>query len=135
MTRKNHPQTATRGTKHEGQVVFGSEVRPSRVQCQKMQIFHSDLNQSVEHDGFALALLNDTIPDWINPTLRFDMVDSLAGYNENVALEIVDDLIDCWSGQGLHTTGLKYVDELLGRLYMRILSCAHRSGVKLVYDK
>ena len=133
MTRKKHPQTAKRGTKHEGRVVFGSEVRPSRVHCQKMQIFHSDLNQSVEPDGFALALLNDTIPDWINPTLRFDMVDSLAGYNEDVALEIVDDLIDCLSGLGLHMTGLKYVDELLGRLYMRILTCAHNKGIVLEY--
>ena len=98
---------------------------------QKMQIFHRDLNQSVEPDGFALALLNDTIPDGINPTLRFDMVDSLAGYNEDVALEIVDNLIDCWSGLGLHTTGLKYVDELLGKLYIRILECAHRKGITL----
>lgn len=99
----------------------------------KMQIFHSELNQSVEPDGFALALLNYTMPDWIDPTLRFDMVDSLAGYNEDVALEIVDNLIDCWSGLGLHTTGLKYVDEILGRLYMRILTCAHNQGMVLEY--
>ena len=102
---------------------------------QKMQIFHRDLNQSVEPDGFALALLNNNLPDWINSTLRFDMVDSLAGYNEDVALEIVDNLIDCWSGLGLRTTGLKFVDEILGRFYMRILACAHRSGIKLVYDE
>jgi hypothetical protein len=98
---------------------------------QKMQIFHHDLNQSVEPDGFALALLNDAIPDWINPALRFDMVDSLAGYNEDVALEIVDNLIDCWSGLGLRTTGLKFVDEILGRFYMRILTCAHNQGIAL----
>ena len=106
-------------------------LRSKKQKERKMQIFHSNLNLSVEPDWFALALLNDTIPDWINPTLRFDMVDSLAGYNEDVALEIVDNLIDCWSGLGLHTTGLKYVDELLGKLYIRILECAHRKGITL----
>ena len=98
-----------------------------------MRIFYHDPSQSVETDKFALALLNYAIPDWVYPALRFDMVDSLAGYNEDVALEIVDNLIDCWSGLGLSTTGLKYVDELLGRLYMRILTCANNQGIVLEY--
>ena len=50
-------------------------------------------------------------------------------------MEMVDNLIDCWSGLGLHVTGLKYVDKLLGELYMRILACAHDQGIKLMHDK
>lgn len=119
--------------KQNDYTAFPAAMSSKTRKTQKMQIFHSDLRQSVEPDGFALALLNDTIPEWIYPTLRFDMVDSLAGYNEDVALEIVDNLIDCWSGLGLHTTGLKYVDELLGQLYMRILTCAHNQGIVLEY--
>ncbi len=111
--------------------MFGREVHPSHVHFQKMQIFHSDLIQSVESDGFALALLSYTIPDWIDPILKSEIVEALAGYNADVSLEIVDNLIDCWSGLGLHTTGLRYVDELLGQLYMRILTCAHNQGIKL----
>ena len=100
---------------------------------QKMRIFYSELNQSVKPDGFALGLLNDTMPDWIKPSLKLDMVEALKGYNEEVALEIVDDLIDCWTGLGLHVTGLKYVDELLGRFYTRIIRCAEKEGIKLEY--
>lgn len=100
---------------------------------QKMRIFYSELNQSVEPDGFALGLLNDTMPEWIKPSLRIDMVEALRGYNEEMALEIVDDLIDCWTGLGLHVTGLKFVDEMLGRFYTRIIRCAEKKGIKLEY--
>jgi recombination protein RecA len=55
--------------------------------------------------------------------------------NGEQALEIADNLIDCWTGLGLRVTGIDHVDELLGRLYMRILSYAHRNGIKLVYDE
>lgn len=99
----------------------------------KMRIFYSELNKSVEPDGFALSLLNDTMPEWIKPSLRIDMVEALRGYNEEMALEIVDDLIDCWTGLGLHVTGLKFVDELLGRFYTRIIRCAEKKGIKLEY--
>ena len=101
---------------------------------QKMKIFSSELNYSVEPDEFALKLLKDTMPDWINPALRFDMEYSLIGFDADMALEIVDNLIDCWSGLGLHVTGIKHVDELLGRLYMQILSRAHCKGIVLSYN-
>ena len=102
----------------------------------KMTIFYSELNnRGYEPDGFCLSLWNMTMPDWIPENLRADMVDALRDYDEDMALEIADNLIDCWSGLGLHVTGIDHVDELLGRLYMRILSVAHRSGINLVYDK
>ena len=100
---------------------------------QKMMIFYSELNHCVEPDSFALGLLNDTIPEWIKPSLKLDMVEALRGYNEDVALEIVDDLMDCWTGLGLHVTGLKFVDELLGRFYTRIIRNAEKEGIELVY--
>lgn len=100
----------------------------------KITIFYSNLNKSVKPDGFALSLLNDTMPDWLYKGLRIDMVNSLRGFNEDVALEIADDLISCWSGSGLYVTGLKHVDELLGKFYMQILNCANRKGIKLEYD-
>lgn len=109
----------------------GSKTRKDR----KMKIFYRELNRVYEPDKFCLSLWDLTMPDWISEDLRADMVDALRGYDENMALEIADNLVDCWSGHGLHVTGIDHVDELLGRLYMRILSCAHRSGIKLVYDE
>lgn len=102
---------------------------------QKMKIFYRDLNRGFEPDGFCLSLWDVTMPDWIPENLRADMVDALRGFDEDMALEIADNLIDCWTGLGLRVTGIDHVDELLGRLYMRILSYAHRNGIKLAYDK
>ena len=102
----------------------------------KMNIFYSELNnRGYEPDRFCLSLWDMTMPDWIPENLRADMVDALRGYDEDMALEIADNLIDCWTGLGLRVTGIGHVDELLGRLYMRILDCAHSKGIKLVYDK
>lgn len=110
----------------------GSKTRKDR----KMTIFYSELNnRGYEPDGFCLSLWDMTMPDWIPENLRADMVDALRGFDEDMALEIADNLIDCWTGLGLHVTGIGHVDELLGRLYMRILSVAHRHGIKLVYDE
>ena len=109
----------------------GGKIRKDR----KMNIFYSELNRGYEPDGFCLYLFDMTMPDWIPENLRADMVDALRGYDEDMALEIADNLVDCWSGNGLRVTGIGHVDELLGRLYMRILSCAHRNGIKLVYDE
>lgn len=113
------------------QAAMGSKTRKD----QKMKIFYCDLNRGYEPDGFCLSLWDMTMPDWIPENLRADMVDALRGYDEDMALEIADNLIDCWTGLGLHVTGIDHVDELLGRLYMRILSYAHRNGIKLVYDE
>ena len=102
---------------------------------QKMKIFYSELNHRVESDGFALGLLNDSMPDWLYKGLRKDMVNSLKGFTDGVALEIVDDLIDCWTGLGLHLTGIRHVDAMLWDFYWRILDCAHTKGIKIEYKK
>ena len=102
---------------------------------QKMKIFYSELNHSVEPDGFALGLLNDTMPDWLSKGLRKDMVNSLKGFTGEVALGIVDNLIDVWTGLGFHLTGIGHVDAMLWDFYWRILDCAHSKGIKIEYKK
>lgn len=109
----------------------GSKTRKD----QKMKIFYSDLNLCVGSDGFALGLLNDTMPEWLYKGLQKDMVNSLKGFTEDVALEIVDDLIECWSGLGLHLTGIRHVDAMLWDFYWRILDCAHTKGIMIEYKK
>ena len=114
---------------------LGAAMGSTNSKEKKMKIFYQNLNHSVEADKFSTWLLNDTMPERIDKSLRRDMMDSLKGFTDEVALEIADNLIDCWSGLGLHVTGIKHVDELLGGLYMRILDCAHRKGVKFAYWK
>ena len=97
----------------------------------KMKVFYHDLKHSVKSDGFSLRLLNDTMPDWLYKGLRKDMVYSLKGFTDEVALEIVDNLIDCWSGLSLSLTGIRHVDAMLWDFYWRILDCAHTKGIEI----
>lgn len=109
--------------------------RSKKQKERKMQIFHSEIHRGIKPDPFCLSLLNDTMPKWLFKGLRIDMVNSLRGFNEELALEIADNLIDCWSELGLHLTGIGHVDAMLWNFYWRILHCAHRKGVTLAYWK
>ncbi len=80
-------------------------------------------------DPFAFSVLLDSKPDWIPMGLFFDITDSLRGFTEDMALLIIDDLIDCWNGLGMHVTGYKHIDNILGEFYARILTCAFKKGV------
>ena len=110
-------------------------AKSSNSREQKMNIFNQSGEMNFVPDSFAAALLADCKPDWIPVELFFEMTDSLIGFTPEMALVIADDLIDCWSGLGMHVTGIDHIDEQLGRLYMRILSCAYRNGIKLAFSK
>ena len=100
----------------------------------KMTIFNQRGEMSkFAPDSFATSVLTTCIPDWIPSTLYFEMTDSLRGFDSEMALIIVDDLIDCMSGLGLHVTGFSHIDDLLGHLYAKILTCAFKQGIHLKY--
>ena len=86
-----------------------------------------------EPDSFSTSLLAMTKPDWVPAMLYFEVTDSLRGFTEDMALIIADDIIDAWSGLGLHVTGYRHIDDLLGHLYTKILACAFKKGIKLEY--
>jgi hypothetical protein len=101
----------------------------------KMKIFDQGKEMSkFAPDSFATSMLTMGTPDWIPSTLYFEMTDSLRGFDSEMALIIVDNLIDCMSGLGLHVTGFAHVDDLLGHLYAKILTCAFKQqGIHLKY--
>ena len=112
------------------QADMGGKTRKDR----KMTIFDQRGEMSkFAPDSFATSVLTMCTPDWIPSTLYFEMTDSLRGFDSEMALIIVDDLIDCMSGLGLHVTGFNHVDDLLGHLYAKILMCAFKQGVHLDY--
>ena len=109
-------------------------VKRSKSSELKMTIFDQRGEMSkFAPDSFATSVLTMCTPDWIPSTLYFEMTDSLRGFDSEMALIIVDDLIDCMSGLGLHVTGFSHVDDLLGHLYAKILMCAIKQGVHLEY--
>lgn len=106
----------------------------SKNSDQKMQIFDQRGEMSkFAPDQFATSLLTMCAPDWISTNLFFEITESLRGFDSEMALVIADDIIDCWSGLGLHVTGIQHIDDLLGRLYARLLTCAFEQGVHLEY--
>lgn len=110
-------------------------AKSSNSREQKMNVINQNGEMHYAPDSFAAALLADCKPDWIPVELFFEMTDSLIGFTPEMALVIADDLIDCWCGLGMHVTGINHIDEQLGRLYMRIFSCAYRNGIKLAFSK
>lgn len=131
-------KSATRGTKSEQYVGLG-KLRTamdgrSKSSELKMTIFDQRGEMSkFAPDSFATSILTMCVPDWIPSTLYFEMTDSLRGFDSEMALIIVDDLLDCMSGLGLHVTGFAHVDDLLGRFYAKILTCAFKQGIHLKY--
>ena len=129
-------KSATRGTKSEAYVGLG-QLRTamggrSESSELKMRIFDQRREMSkFVPDSFATSMLTMGTPDWIPSTLYFEMTDSLRGFDSEMALIIVDNLIDCMSGFGLHVTGFAHIDDLLGRLYAKILTCAFKQGIHL----
>ena len=112
------------------QAAMGGKTRKDT----KIKIFDQGVEMSkFTPDSFATSVLTMCVPDWIPSTLYFEMTDSLRGFTPNMALIIVDNLIDCMSGLGLHVTGFVHVDDLLGHFYAKILMCAFKQGIHLKY--
>lgn len=99
----------------------------------KTSVYTHDLSQEgkIEADGFALSLLEATMPIWIPEWLQRKLKNSLRGWNEDAALWIAEGLLDCYSGLALGTTGIKHIDELLWALYAEILTCARKKGIMI----
>lgn len=85
----------------------------------------------IEIDGFALNVLEMTMPEWVSQSLQKKMKESLRGFSEWAALWIAESLTDCCRGDALATTGIKHIDELLWRLYSEILNCARERGIEI----
>jgi hypothetical protein len=82
-------------------------------------------------DGFAEWLMEMTFPDWLPERLRIQAKDALRGLSEDMALEVADNVIDCWSYGVLHFIRVGHVDKMLKSLYNKILYCAEQQEVKL----
>jgi len=107
----------------------GMSVKPAKAVL--TPVYTHDAKVEIGTDGFALSLLEDTLPTWLPEWFQRKLKNSLRGFNEEAALWIAEGLMDCYSGQALTTTGIKHIDDLLWSLYSEILYCARQKGIKL----
>lgn len=94
-------------------------------------VFVNDLQARYDPDAFAEGLLEDTTPEWMPDRLRSQMKDALRGLDEDMALEVADDLLDCWTYGVRHYIGIRHIDEMLHSLYNKIIYCASQQGIEL----
>ena len=130
ILKSKYQKSATRGTKSEQYVGLGSKKRASHAGEYEMRILDGSWEMfQFEPDYFSVSSLAMTKPDWVPEMLYFEVTDSLRGFTPEMALIIADNIIDCWSGLGLHITGFEHIDDLLGHLYSKIIACALRKGI------
>ena len=94
-------------------------------------VFFGDLRSKYQPDDFAKGLLEATFPSWLSDRLRSQAVDALRGLDKSMALEVADDLVDCWTYGVRHYVGIRQIDDLLHSMYNKILYCAEQQGVEL----
>ena len=85
----------------------------------------------IDIDGFALSILEMTMPEWVPSQLQEEMKESLRGFSEWAALWIAESLTDACRGDALATTGIRHIDDLLWTLYAKILNNARKLGVNI----
>lgn len=107
----------------------GVSVNPEQIVVKS--VFINDRRGEYEPDGFAEGLLKDMFPWWLPDRLRRQMRDALRGLNENMALEVADDLVDCWTYGIRHYIGIWPIDNMLHSLYNKILFAASQQEVEL----
>ena len=90
-----------------------------QVHGQQLTVFYQDLRSQYLVDSTAERVL-ETCESNVSKGLYRQMVNSLAGFDENMQQEIAYNLFDCVSGIGLHTTGIKHIDRILWPLYHKI---------------
>ena len=86
---------------------------------QQLTVFYQDLRSQYLVDSTAERVL-ETCESNVSKGLYRQMVNSLAGFDENMQLMMADYLRDCVDGNGLHTTGIKHIDRILWPLYHKI---------------
>lgn len=107
----------------------GVSVDPQQIVVKS--VFINDRRGEYQPDGFAEGLMKETFPEWLPERLRSQMKDALRGLDADMALEVYDDLLDCWTLGVRHYIGIWHIDEMLHSLYNKILYCASRQGVEL----
>lgn len=110
-------------------MINGVSVNPNEDVMKS--VFFNDLRGECRPDGFATGLLEDMRPDWLSERVFCQTKDALRGLTEGMALEVADDVVDCWCYGVCHFVGIQYIDRMLNSLYNKILWEASRQGVVL----
>lgn len=109
----------------------GCSKKPAKCVTTYVNTHKAKSVDSIDIDGFALDILEMTMPEWVPTKLQEEMKESLRGFSDWAALWIAESLTDACRGDALATTGIPHIDNMLWTLYAKILNCARQKGVKI----
>lgn len=112
-------------------LVKGFSVKPCEEVKTEVNTHIANHIDRIGIDGFALSLLEDTLPEWMPKTLQMELKESLRGFTEDAALWVAESLLDCYTGQALATIGIKHIDDMLWILYAKIFKTAREKGIDI----
>lgn len=107
----------------------GDSLKPYRSKDDSL--FINDLRSEFPPDVFAMWLLDEFTPSWMPKRLQVQMQNALNGLSKRMALEVADDLLDCWTYGVRHYTCVEHIDKMLHSLYNKILYAAAKKGISL----
>jgi hypothetical protein len=116
---------------HQIRSAFTKSTSTNPIQVTGKSVFLNDLRWRYKPDSFAKGLMKDTFPGWLTDRLRTQATEALRGMDEDMALEVVYDLMDCWTYGVRHYIGIEHIDKLLHSMYNKILYCAEQQEIKL----
>lgn len=138
MSKKKRPATYNGGNKQPDELqqfrealMEGCSRKPAKCVTTYVNTHKATSVDAIDIDGFALNILEMTMPEWVPSQLQEEMKESLRGYSEWAALWIAGSLTDCCRGDALATIGIPHIDNMLWTLYAKILNCARENGVSI----
>ena len=138
MSKKKRPATYNGGNKQPDELqqfrealMEGCSRKPANCVTTYVNTHKATSVDAIDIDGFALNILEMTMPEWVPSQLQEEMKESLRGYSEWAALWIAESLTDCCRGDALAKIGIPHIDNMLWTLYAKILNCARENGVSI----
>ena len=86
---------------------------------QQLTVFYQDMRSQYTVTPLAESMV-DLCEGLVSNSLCHQRKNCLAGFDENMQLQMADYLRDCVDGNGIHTTGIKHIDRILWPLYHKI---------------
>lgn len=112
-------------------LMMGMSVKPREYVKTEVNTHIANQIDRIGIDGFALSLLEETLPEWMPKNLQMELKESLRGFTEDAALWVAESLMDCYTGQALSTIGIKHIDDMLWTLYAKIFKVAREKRVNI----
>ena len=96
-----------------------------RIDCHGERCFYKP-------DATAVAILEKDLPRWVSVRLKNQIIESLRGLSEQMAVEVVACVNNCARFGRCDFTEIRHIDRLLTHHYNALLNEADQLGIAIV---